>query len=86
MVDVSVRVPWSIGPLLIRISKDLVIFQAKTDCWGRLFARLYSEERPQFVILDRNKANKPHYSPDQTLRYVYPTLIAPDNPLIITLL
>ena len=55
-MDLSVRTAWSLGPLLCLTAKQLTLFQAKVDLWTSFFAHLYSDEKPQFVILNRHNS------------------------------
>lgn len=58
MVDMTFRSSWSIAPLAKQLFKSLVFHQSKVYLWRSLQTRLFSEERPQFVILNRHEALK----------------------------
>ena len=58
VVDLSLRAPWSVSPLVRHVSKTLIFQQSKMYLWRSMLGRLYSEERPQFVILNRHEAAK----------------------------
>ena len=58
VVDLSLRAPWSASPLILAVSKLLIFQQSKMYLWRSMLGRLYSEERPQFVILNRHEAAK----------------------------
>jgi len=46
----------TLAPLLLSCVKQVLFFQAKLHFWKTLFGRLFSEEQPQFVILNRQQA------------------------------
>ena len=58
VVDLSLRASWSVSPLILAVSKTLIFQQSKMYLWRSMLGRLYSEERPQFVILNRHEAAK----------------------------
>ena len=58
VVDLSLRASWSVSPLVRAVSKTLIFQQSKMYLWRSMLGRLYSEERPQFVILNRHEAAK----------------------------
>ena len=58
VVDLSLRAGWSVSPLVRSVSKTLIFQQSKMYLWRSMLGRLYSEERPQFVILNRHEAAK----------------------------
>jgi hypothetical protein len=59
VVDLNYSCPWSISATVGDISKLFIFQQSKMYLWRSMLGRLYSEERPQFVILNRHEAAKP---------------------------
>lgn len=49
-------VSWTLGSVIKPTSKSLIFQQSKMYLWRSMLGRLYSEERPQFVILNRHEA------------------------------
>lgn len=58
LVDLSFTQPWSISPLMKATSKTLIFHQSKIYLWRSILTRIYSDEKPQFVILNRHEAAK----------------------------
>ena len=58
VVDLTLNTSWSLSPLIRHTAKTLIFQQSKMYLWRSMLGRLYSEERPQFVILNRHEAAK----------------------------
>lgn len=59
VVDLTLNEPWSISPTIVEGAKHLMFHGLKVHTWTKLFARLYSDMQPQFVILNRKEASRP---------------------------
>lgn len=59
VVDLSFHAcRWSLSGVVKSTSKSLIFHQSKMYLWRSMLGRLYSEERPQFVILNRHESSK----------------------------
>jgi len=63
------RVSWSLSSLAKQVAKGLLFAQSKMYLWRSMLGRLYSEERPQFVILNRHAAAKKRASVASKLQH-----------------
>lgn len=68
-LQIPMNCEWSISPVIRRSAKSLLFLQSKMHLWRAAFGRLYSEERPQFVILNRHTAGKIRFDAESRLRH-----------------